>query len=299
LKRFLFLLIGVTFAALAACSAGDARTFGSPETPGSADAGLALPEDPTDWSYVYARYFGEGTPGHCGNAGCHDEKRKGFSCGATKDSCYEGLVGAGLVDTKNPLASVLGDPKRSPLAWFGEGLEPFDDPSPNAEAAQAITRWLEAGAKNRGWSSPYKTPLDGGEDARTPPPDAGRDSAAVDSAADAGRRDAGAIDANVPAPTWTYLYAYYFGASTPGHCGDCHHSTYNGFRCGSSKYSCYVGMIDAGLIDQQNPSASVLGDPARSPLSWFGGDMPSDAPNANPQAAGLVKSWLNAGAPYN
>jgi hypothetical protein len=298
LNRLFFLSTGLALAALAACSAGEARPFADETTPRAADAGLVAPEDPTDWSSVYARYFAAGTPGHCGDEGCHAQKAKGFGCGATKDSCYEGLLDARLLDAKNPIASRIGDPKTSPLAWFGEGFEPFDNPAPNAEAAAAITRWLENGAKNRGWSSPFKTPIDAGADAQKPDHDGGLDGS-VDVSRDSGRFDAGAFDANVPAPTWTYLYSYYFGANTPGHCGDCHHSTYAGFRCGSSKYSCYAGMVDAGLINAQAPGTSTLGDPSRSPLSWFGGSMPKDAPNANPQAAGLVKSWLNAGAPYN
>jgi hypothetical protein len=294
LNRLPLLLTGLALAALAACSAGQARPFDE-EDPRTADSGLLAPEDPTDFSFVYARYLAEGTPGHCGNEGCHRETLKGFACGATKDACYEGLLRAGLVDLKNPMASAIGDPSRSPLAWFGEGLEPQDDPRPNPDAAHAITRWLEAGAKNRGYASPYKEPLDAGRDAALRPDASG----GADAAPDSGRRDAGAIDANVPPPTWTYLYSYYFGASTPGHCGDCHHSTFNGFRCGSTKYTCYQGMVNAGLVNLASPSASPLGDPGVSPLSWLGGGMPKDAPTPDTQAAALVKAWLNAGAPYN
>jgi hypothetical protein len=293
LKRPFLVGVVLVAGALAACSSGQNKAF--EEAPESVDAGIVAPEDPTDFSFVYARYLGPGTPGHCGNEGCHAEKQKTFACGDSKDSCYEGLVRAGLVDTSNPIASKLGDPKSSPLAWFGEGLMPKDDPSPNVEGARAITRWLEAGAKNRGYSTSYKTPIEAGADAR-------REEASLADASqpsDGGRRDVNLGDANVPAPTWTYLYSYYFGPATPGHCGNCHHSTYPGFRCGASKYDCYQGMIDAGLIDTSNPTKSPIGDPSLSPLSWLGGSEPRDTPSANPTAAGLVRAWVAAGAPFN
>lgn len=106
-------------------------------------------------------------------------------------------------------------------------------------------------------------------------------------------------DAGPAAPTWTQLYAQVFGPGTPGHCsgtGGCHTNTRGGFKCGTSKETCYQGLVAARLIDSANPSASALASEAESPLVWFGGGMPLDNPDPNPEAAALVKAWVLAGA---
>jgi len=136
-------------AALAACSDGSGPTAtlvadaGDPDAASAADAG----PPPDTWTAVYAAYFGRGTPGHCGNAGCHAILLNGFQCGPTKDTCYQGLVNASLVSLKDPASSPLVDRAQSPLAWFG-GLMPQDNQAPNAAAAAAVKAWITAGAKN-------------------------------------------------------------------------------------------------------------------------------------------------------
>jgi hypothetical protein len=122
---------------------------------------------------------------------------------------------------------------------------------------------------------------------------------------DAGAPDAAdsgvAVDASGPAPTWTQLYAQYFGPNTPGHCsgtGGCHTNIRGGFKCGTTKATCYTGLLQAGLITPgaATGAQSPLGIVGQSPLAWFGGGMPLDNDAPNPQAAAAVKAWLTAGA---
>jgi hypothetical protein len=113
-----------------------------------------------------------------------------------------------------------------------------------------------------------------------------------------------AVDASGPAPTWTQLYAQFFGPGTPGHCsgtGGCHTTIRGGFRCGTTKAMCYQGLVQAGLVTPGPTTGpqSPLGVVGQSPLAWFGGGMPLDNDAPNPQAAAAVKAWLNAGAQNN
>ncbi|MBX3223655.1 MAG: PQQ-binding-like beta-propeller repeat protein [Labilithrix sp.] len=111
----------------------------------------------------------------------------------------------------------------------------------------------------------------------------------------------GASDASA-APTWTELYAQYFGPGTPGHCsgtGGCHTNLRGGFKCGTNKNDCFAGLVAAGLVDPQNPTQSSLAAPGESPLVWLGGSMPIDNPAPNPAAAAAVKAWVAAGAQNN
>jgi hypothetical protein len=100
------------------------------------------------WSFVYANYIGPGTPGHCGNAGCHQHIQSGFMCGTSKDTCYNGLLAKGLIGTKsNP--QLLVDPAGSPVIWFSSsGVMPQDNAVPNAAATRDVGAWVAAGAKN-------------------------------------------------------------------------------------------------------------------------------------------------------
>ena len=110
-----------------------------------ADSKPALPT----WTAVYGAYFGPGTPGHCGNAGCHQPIRSGFECGATKEVCYQGMVAKGLINPANPSASLLVNPTLSPLRWFSPtGIMPEDNLVANPQAAVAIPAWLAAGGRN-------------------------------------------------------------------------------------------------------------------------------------------------------
>ncbi len=135
----------VLAASLAACSSGGSSDAHLGDG-GGVDAADAAPLSAT-WTAVYGAYFGAGTPGHCGNAGCHAQTRGGFLCGATKDTCYQGLVTTSLISSKDPPTSPLVDPAASPLTWFG-GLMPTDRQGPNEAAAAAVKAWVTAGAKN-------------------------------------------------------------------------------------------------------------------------------------------------------
>jgi hypothetical protein len=130
--------------ALAAC--------GSDTAPG-ADA-IAKTCDPNatapTYTELYTRYFAANTPGHCATAECHaDPRHEAWLCGPTKDVCYNGMVQIGLINTANPIASRIADPKASPLNWFNPaGPMPADDPRPFPEGRDAILAWVNACAKN-------------------------------------------------------------------------------------------------------------------------------------------------------
>jgi hypothetical protein len=152
-----FLGLALCSFALAACSSSSssgpvAETSGADAQP-DPDAGAH--DDASDgtgaadtWTYVYTTYFGRGTPGHCGNAGCHQKIQSGFMCGTTKDTCYNGLVAKRLIGTKEATQPLV-DPKLTPLAWFDtNGAMPQDDAVPNAAAVKDVQAWVAAGAKN-------------------------------------------------------------------------------------------------------------------------------------------------------
>ena len=137
------LFVSIAFG-LGACSGT------SPSDTRPTDAGTAQSDSATattTWSGIYATYMGPGTPGHCGNSACHGSSRAGFLCGATKDTCYQGLVAASLVDPTAPATSRIIDPLASPLAWFG-GAMPQDNRTANADAAAALKAWIANGGKN-------------------------------------------------------------------------------------------------------------------------------------------------------
>jgi hypothetical protein len=109
------------------------------------------------------------------------------------------------------------------------------------------------------------------------------------------------VDA-VGAPTWTSIYALYFGAGSLGHCSDtrCHVSSRGGFKCGGTKDTCYDGLVASKLVSAASPTRSTLGDTSRSPLSWFGGTgtMPRRGAS-NSKASADVAAWIHAGAKNN
>jgi hypothetical protein len=124
--------------------------------------------------------------------------------------------------------------------------------------------------------------------------DAGRaDAAATDAGrVDAGPADAGGVDAGPAAPTWTSIYAKYFAAASEGSCANngCHASPRGGFNCGSSKTTCFNGLVNAGLMIS----------PVASPLVWIAanGSMPPRG-RANPTAKADIRAWVLAGARNN
>src|SRR4051794_40362265 len=71
------------------------------------------------YSQLFTSYFAPNTPGHCATAHCHaDPGHNEWLCGKTADSCYAGMVTVGLIDPARPAASMIGDPRLSPLSWI-------------------------------------------------------------------------------------------------------------------------------------------------------------------------------------
>jgi hypothetical protein len=99
-----------------------------------------------------------------------------------------------------------------------------------------------------------------------------------------------------PAPTFTEIFRDFLGPGTPGHCTSCHARSVGGFRCGTTKADCYAGLVAFGLISPQAPLQSLMIEDGASPVSWFGGTMPEDAPEPNERARAAVTAWVEAGA---
>jgi hypothetical protein len=110
-----------------------------PPSPGSA---------PT-YTELYTTYFAAKMPGHCATSSCHLTAENGWACGLNKDTCYQGMVGVGLINPTVPLASIIADPKSSPLSWINpNGPMPQDTPGPFPEGRDAIKAWVAACAQN-------------------------------------------------------------------------------------------------------------------------------------------------------
>ena len=99
---------------------------------------------------LFAEYFAPETPGHCATSGCHADPGHNVWLCATRDTCYRGMVQVGLIDPDDPTRSAIADPSRSPLTWVNAagGNMPLDAQNANAEARDAITTWIAAGALN-------------------------------------------------------------------------------------------------------------------------------------------------------
>lgn len=127
-------------------------TFPTATTNPDAGGGGALPdlEPAPTYTMVFQMLLAAGTPGHCATAGCHaDPGHHVWLCGTTKESCYQGLVAAGLIDPKDPTHSLLVDPANSPLSWINpNGPMPFDSPGPNPTGRAIIEAWVAAGAQD-------------------------------------------------------------------------------------------------------------------------------------------------------
>ncbi len=127
----------------------DASTDAGTETDAAAAADVVIPTgDKKTWTYIYAAYFGPASVGHCGNSGCHATPKGNFAC-ASKDACYQSLVGRQLIGLEAALQPLV-DPQATPLAWFanGNGSMPEDKPVANPTAATELTAWAAAGAPN-------------------------------------------------------------------------------------------------------------------------------------------------------
>jgi hypothetical protein len=109
---------------------------------------------------------------------------------------------------------------------------------------------------------------------------------------------------NPSAPTYAQLFTRYFAPGTPGHCATagCHADpNHNIWLCGTTKDSCYRGMVEQGLINPANPLASLIIDPVNSPLRWFNpnGPMPFDNQRQFPEGRDAIQSWVEACAQNN
>lgn len=315
------LLATVSFAGCYASPDEDPNTEPRPDEGEEATADAKTPDakqadSATDWKDVYSKLFAANTPGHCANAGCHEKKKGGFLCGATAETCFNGLVAAGLLNLDDPKSSRLIDEEQSPLSWYGNttdeiGTMPLDKAIKNEEAADLVTRWVMAGAKFA------KGAVDAGKDTGTKSDAGVVEASTPDAASEASVADTGVADVNTPpdssvapdaaiAPaTWTEIYTKFFGPNNPGHCGNsgCHLAIKSGFKCGPDKSSCFSGFVAAGIIDPVNPGTSIILDTAQSPLSWVNktsGSMPKLASTTSPaNFRTSVTAWLNAGALNN
>ncbi len=125
---------------------------GSKDGGGSADAGPvdSGPEDAgpaVTWTTIYDEAFAPGTPGHCGNSGCHGTLQAGFLCGKTASSCLAGMKKKGLLSTKAPRTSILGATASSPLRWVHTGGPmPLDNKTAEPKLGADIEAWVKAGA---------------------------------------------------------------------------------------------------------------------------------------------------------
>lgn len=103
--------------------------------------------------------------------------------------------------------------------------------------------------------------------------------------------------------TWTTLYDTIFGPTGTSNCTgtSCHATGQMGFTSGTTKASCYTGMVNKGLITPgANASSSELVTPGSSPLCGsLGGNMPLVGPCLTDAQLTEVKSWLATGAPDN
>jgi hypothetical protein len=134
-------------AALALAACGSSGTDpGTDAVPRACDPNATAPT----YTELYNRYFAANTPGHCATSECHaDPRHESWLCGPTKDVCYNGMVQIGLINTTNPIASRIADPKSSPINWVNPaGPMPADDPRPFPEGRDAIIAWVNACAKN-------------------------------------------------------------------------------------------------------------------------------------------------------
>lgn len=108
-------------------------------------------------------------------------------------------------------------------------------------------------------------------------------------------------------PTYTELYDKYFAVGKPGHCAteDCHGQTsFNSWKCGDSKDTCFNGMVGQKLINKANPLLSLIADPKNSPLKWVNHDhgfMPQDTPTPMdfPEGRDAIIAWVGACAQNN
>ena len=96
-----------------------------------------------------------------------------------------------------------------------------------------------------------------------------------------------------------------FGPSGPSSCAgrSCHPTSRSGFTCGTTKTTCYTGLVSAGYITAgASASTSALVDPNQSCLcggSGLTGDMPKSKSCITAAQQTEIEAWLATGAPDN
>jgi hypothetical protein len=100
------------------------------------------------------------------------------------------------------------------------------------------------------------------------------------------------------------IYDTIFGPSGTSDCsrnGGCHTNDQSGFACGTSKTTCYNGMVNEGLITPgAGAPSSALVASGPSPLcGTLGGNMPKSGSCVTAAQISEIQQWLATGAPDN
>lgn len=100
--------------------------------------------------------------------------------------------------------------------------------------------------------------------------------------------------------TWTQIYATIFGPQGTSACsrnGGCHTVTKDGFKCGTTKDTCYAGFVSSGMVTPgAAASSSDLVTTVLSPLCGpLGGSMPKEGKCVTAAQIDLIKAWLANG----
>ena len=91
--------------------------------------------------------------------------------------------------------------------------------------------------------------------------------------------------------TWTQIWTNYLAVGTAGNCAKsgCHSQM-------STAAKSYTWLSTRGYI---SVTKAPLADPAKSCLSWLGGNMPPSGAGSNTAATTALTAWAAAGAPNN
>jgi len=150
--------------AVGACSSAPADVQGGDQrfdtTPPIRPATHCADGTGTTWSDLYRDCFGPGYADCGGTGGCHRSSQdtgtsfSGFLCGASKESCYEGMVGIDSLVTPNGTQQ----PEKTRLYAALRKAPPLTSPEramPNntgfaftADDLARINAWIKNGAKN-------------------------------------------------------------------------------------------------------------------------------------------------------
>ncbi|MFS8071602.1 MAG: hypothetical protein ACMG6S_34975 [Byssovorax sp.] len=100
--------------------------------------------------------------------------------------------------------------------------------------------------------------------------------------------------------TWTQIYGTIFGPQGTSSCsknGVCHTVTKDGFKCGTTKDTCYAGFVSSGMVIPGAAAASSdLVTTVLSPLCGpLGGTMPMDGKCTTAAQVAQIKAWLSNG----